>query len=99
MPKWTQRLVSVGPFDNDTYRQLTKIGKANGYDSAEEFIGEMVEEIASDKDCLAWTPLAMQWDDYKFAVERFGEEDVRAMLDQLVGDALDIERVTNRIQT
>jgi hypothetical protein len=38
----------VGPLDNATYRQLTRVAKANGHATAEEFIGEMVAEIATD---------------------------------------------------
>jgi hypothetical protein len=88
MRKLTQRLVSAGPVDNDTYKQLNKIANANGHATVETLVSDMLAVIASDEDCHIWVPVALTKEDYKYAVELW-DEDFRVMLDQLIGDALD----------
>jgi hypothetical protein len=88
MKRLTQRLVSAGPFANETYKQLNKIANANGHATVETLVGDMLAVIASDEDCHIWVPVALTKEDYKYAVELW-EEDFRVMLDQLIGDALD----------
>ncbi len=92
--KLTSNVLSV-VMPSHQARQLTSVAKANGHATAEEFIGEMVAEIATDEDCLIWVPVALTKEDYDFAVGRWGE-DFRVLLDQLLGDALDLERVARR---
>jgi hypothetical protein len=89
--KLSQRLVSAGPVDNDTYKQLNKVANANGHATVETLVGDMLAVIATDEDCHMWVPVALTKDDHKYAVELW-DEDFRVMLDQLIGDALDRER-------
>jgi uncharacterized protein with ATP-grasp and redox domains len=88
MKRLTQRLVSAGPVDNDTYKQLNKVANANGHATVETLVSDMLEVIATDEDCHRWVPVALTKEDYDYAVELW-EEDFRVMLDQLIGDALD----------
>ncbi len=91
MRKLTQRLVSAGPVDNDTYKQLTKVAHANGHATVESLVGNMLEVIATDEDCLMWVPIALTKEDHDYAVGRWGD-DFRVLLDELLGEALDGER-------
>jgi hypothetical protein len=91
MRKLTQRLVSAGPVDNETYKKLNNVANANGHATVETLVGDMLAVIASDEDCHIWVPVALTKEDYKYAVELW-DEDFRVMLDQLIGDALDRER-------
>jgi hypothetical protein len=75
-----------------TYKQLNKVANANGHATVESLMGDIIAVIATDDDCLMWIPVALTKDDYKFAVERWGE-DFRVLLDQLLGEALDMERL------
>lgn len=89
--KLSQRLISAGPVDNVTYKQLTKVANANGHATVETLVGDMLEVIATDEDCHFWVPVALTKEDYDYAVELW-DEDFRVMLDQALGDALDRER-------
>ncbi len=91
MTRLAQRLVSAGPVDNDTYRQLTKVAHANRHATVESLVGDMLEVIATDEDCHFWVPVALTKEDYDYAVKLWAE-DFRVMLDQAIGDALDRER-------
>jgi hypothetical protein len=84
----TQRLISAGPVNNDTYKQLNKVANANGHATVESLVDDMLSVIATDEDCLIWVPVALTKEDYEYAVERW-DGDFRVMLDQLIGDALD----------
>jgi len=99
MPKLVQRLISVGPFDNETYRRLTKVAKFNGHESVEEFLTSilnvMLESDRDDDEALRWETVALRKADHDFAVERW-QDDYRVMLDQALGDSLDVERAAKR---
>jgi L-lactate utilization protein LutB len=86
--KLSQRLVSAGPVDNNTYKQLNKVANANGHATVETMMGDMLAVIATDEDSHIWVPVALTKEDHQYAVELW-EEDFRVMLDQLLGDALD----------
>ena len=87
-----RRMLSIGPINNTEYQQLRTVAKANGHESPEDFVGEMVADIATDEDGHIWIPIAMTQADYDFAVGRWGD-DFRGCLDQTLGHALDLERL------
>lgn len=92
MTKLSQRLVSVGPLDNDTYRRLTKVARNNGHDTAEEFVDQLVRDVLAEVEGdHVWVAVAVARVNHDFAVGKWGE-DASVMFDDVLGRALDAER-------
>lgn len=86
-----RRMMSVGPLENEAYRQLTKVAKANDHENAEIFVTNLIDEICEDANCSIWVPIAITKEDLEFA-QRLWSEDFRVMLDAVLADALDMLR-------
>jgi hypothetical protein len=94
MPKLQQRMITAGPYENENYRYLTRVAKANDCDTAEEFLGKILEVILSGQDdSLRWVPVALTKSDLNFAAEKWGEE-YPVMLDETLAEGLGKERAT-----
>jgi hypothetical protein len=88
--------VSAGPFDNASYDSLRKLAKANECDTVEEFVTQLVGDMVGDEEPHVWKPIALDKAHWDYAVGRWGEEDARVLLDQLLGEAIEAERMAKK---
>jgi hypothetical protein len=96
MPRLQKRFVSAGPFDNASYDSLRKIAKANDFATVEDMVGAMVGDMVGDDEPHIWKPIALDKAHWDYAVGRWGEEDARVLLDQVLGEAIEAEMTAKK---